>query len=173
MGQQYLGEIRLFGGSFAPAGWALCDGQLLAIAEYEALFTLLGTTYGGNGITVFALPDLRGRAPMHQGQGAGLTGRLLAEQVGSETATLSINQMPSHTHPALCSTSGGNQVNPAGQVWARQPSGVTAAYQTAAPDTAMSPAAVGATGAGTGHSNMQPYVAMSFIIAVVGIFPTV
>src|SRR5579862_2201919 len=102
MAQPYVGEIRMFAGNFAPAGWMFCSGQLLPISENDVLFNLIGTTYGGDGQQTFALPDLRSRIPMHFGQGAGLTSRILAEQGGEEDVTLTVNQIPAHTHPAQC-----------------------------------------------------------------------
>jgi len=172
MSQPYVGEIRLCGFSFAPVGWFLCEGQLLPISQYLALFQLLGTTYGGDGVTTFGLPDLRSRLPVGVGQGPGLTPRNEGDQGGSETVALTINQLPNHTHPAVCTTNGGNQTDPAGHLWARQVSGVTAAYQTAAPDTNLAGAAVGSTGSGAAHNNLQPYLAMNYIIAAFGIFPS-
>src|SRR5215831_4079907 len=114
MSEPFLGEIRMFGGNFAPRGWALCQGQLLSIAQNTALFSILGTTYGGNGQTTFALPGLRGRYPMQQGQGPGLSPRSLGEQGGSQTVTLLTNQMPAHTHSHLASAAQGDQVTPDG-----------------------------------------------------------
>jgi microcystin-dependent protein len=149
-----------------------CQGQLLPIDQFTALFALLGTTYGGNGTTTFALPDLRGRAPVGMGQGPGLTPRNEGEQGGAETVALTVTQIPSHTHAAVCTTNGGNQTDPTGHVWARELSGITAEYQTAAPDTNLAPAAVGSTGGGTAHNNLQPHLPMNFAISLFGIFPS-
>ena len=172
MSDAYLGEIRLFSGNYVPAGWLPCDGRLLPVSDpYDVLFILLSNTYGGNGLSNFALPDLRGRVPVSSGQGAGLTDRLPGQMGGSETASLSVYQIPAHTHPAQCSTSGGNLNAAAGAVWARQLSGVTAAYQSAAPDTAMGVYAIGNTGGGSGHENMQPFVTVTYMINYIGIYP--
>jgi len=163
MATPFIGQITLFAGNFAPRGWAFCEGQLLPIAQNTALFSILGTTYGGNGETTFALPDLRGRAPIHHGQGPGLSDRYLGEQGGEETHELTTAELPLHSHPA--GASGGAQTTnrPAGAVPAR--GGVYAASQ----DTTMG----GATAAGGGqpHNTMQPYLALSYIIALEGIFP--
>src|SRR5262245_2996958 len=137
MSQPYIGEIRMVGFNFAPLGWALCNGQLLAISQNTALFSLLGTTYGGNGQTTFALPDLRGRIPIHQGQGPGLSNRVLGEVGGQESVALTSQQMPAHTHALLASPSPGTTISPVGSTWASSPS--LAAYaDPAAINTAMS-----------------------------------
>jgi microcystin-dependent protein len=174
MSEPFCGEIRFFAGDYAPSGWLLCDGALLSSTDpsNNTLFTLLGTTFGGDGVNTFALPDLRGRAPMGDGQGPGLTNRPVGSIGGSETAGLTVAQMAAHNHPVLCSTAGGNQTSATGNVWARQVSGVTAAYQSAAPDTPMAAGVVGSTGGGTPHNNMQPYVTCTYIIAQFGIFPS-
>jgi microcystin-dependent protein len=163
----------MFGGNFEPVGWLFCDGRVLSAVhpDYEVLAMLLGSTYGGNGTTTFGLPDLRGRAALGAGQGPGLTMRALGAKGGSESVALTTDQIPSHNHTPVCSTSGGNKTTATGNIWARQPSGATAAYQSGAPDTDLSSMAVGQTGSGTAHSNMQPYVPMNYIIAYQGVFP--
>jgi microcystin-dependent protein len=174
MSEPYLGEIRMFAGNFAPTGWALCNGQLLPIAQNQALFSLLGTTYGGNGQTTFALPDLRGRVPMHWGAGPGLTPRTIGEVGGTESVTLLSNQMPVHTHAAAASTQAGNSIEPNGTVWAAvvdansQP---VSAYGTV-PNTTLSPQAIGLAGGSQPHENLQPYECVTFIIALQGVYPS-
>ena len=165
----YLGEIRIFGGNFAPLGWAFCAGQLLPIAQYDALFSLLGTTYGGDGQTTFGLPDLRGRAPIHAGQGPGLTNRTPGEMGGSEATTLTQAQLPAHTHVPLASPDAGTSTGPTDGVWAASSTGDK--QYAAAPDTAMNPATISATGGNQPHENRQPFLAANFIIALEGIYP--
>ena len=165
MAQPYVGEIRMFGGNFAPVGWMFCEGQLLPISENEALFQLIGTTYGGDGQSTFALPDLRGRLPIHQGNGV-----VLAETGGAETVTLTVNQIPAHGHAFLGSTSVANNTNPGGTVVA-QPSAVFL-YQNAAPAVAMAPQSIAPVGGSQPHDNFQPYLCINFIISLFGIFPS-
>jgi microcystin-dependent protein len=164
MAQPYVGEIRMFAGNFAPAGWMFCEGQLLPISENETLFQLIGTTYGGDGQSTFALPDLRGRIPIHQGNGF-----ILAETGGAEEITLTVNQIPSHPHPLLASTSLANQEAPASNVTAQ---GEVALYGNEAPFVAMDPNATGSTGGSQPHTNFQPYLCVDFIISLFGIFPS-
>jgi microcystin-dependent protein len=166
----YLGEIRMFGGNFAPLGWAFCNGQLLPIAQYDALFSLLGTTYGGDGQTTFGLPDLRGRAPMHAGQGPGLTNHPLGEASGSETVTLTATTMAAHTHVPVASSSPGTSSHPTNSVWAASSTG-DKQYSTGTANTTMNPATVGAAGGSQPHENRQPLLAINFIIALEGIYP--
>jgi microcystin-dependent protein len=170
MSTPYIGEIRMFGGNFAPVGWGLCNGDLLAISQYDALFALIGTTYGGDGVTTFALPDLRGRIPIHQFQGPGLSPRTIGEAAGSETVTLLINQLPNHTHPAGA-TNASTSPGPAGNVWGSVSSGVPYSNDTA-PNVAMNAGAVSTVGGSQPHDNMQPFQCVNFIIALEGIFPT-
>lgn len=175
MSDPFIGEIRMFAGNFAPTGWALCQGQILAIAQNTALFSLLGTTYGGNGQTTFALPDLRGRSPMQQGQGPGLSPRTLGEQGGSETVTLLTNQMPAHTHSHLASGAQGDQVTPEGNFDAVLLDPNTQQPQSqygAAANTTMNPTTIGAAGGSQPHSNMSPFLCLNFIIALEGIYPS-
>lgn len=155
--EPFVGEIRMVGFDFAPQGWALCDGQLLPIAQHTALFSLLGTKYGGDGQTTFGLPDLRGRVPLHVGQGAGLSLRQLGESGGSERVTLTGREIPTHTHPT-------------GDVSIKEASPTIERY-TAEPELRVEPEVVQSV-AGQSHANMQPFLCVNFIIAVNGIFPS-
>lgn len=173
MGQPFIGEIRMFAGNFAPAGWMFCDGQLLPISENETLFNLIGTTYGGDGQSTFALPDLQGRFPIHQGTGSGLSTYQLGEALGVESVTLTTQSIPSHTHPALCSSGGQSVVaDPTGGVSA--PSDVTQ-YAAGAAGGFMAPGGTPIlstiAGGSQPHDNMQPYLVVSYIISLFGIFP--
>jgi microcystin-dependent protein len=164
MAQPYVGEIRMFAGNFAPAGWNFCDGSLLPISENETLFTLIGTTYGGDGESTFAVPDLRGRVPLHQGSGT-----VLGETGGVEEVTLTIQQIASHTHPFLVTTSVGNQTSPSGSL-----PGNSGSLDHNIEDLAtnnMAPQAILSTGGSQPHTNFQPYLCISFIISLFGIFP--
>ena len=171
MADPFIGEIKMFAGNFPPRGYAFCDGQLISIAQNTALFSLLGTQYGGDGQTTFALPDLRGRVPLHQGQGPGLSPRSIGEQIGSETVTLTASQMPFHTHAQVAST---NTSSPAfGPSSAPGAATVIAAfYGSGSPQIDMAAAAVDATGGSQPHDNMAPYETLSFVIALQGIFPS-
>jgi microcystin-dependent protein len=169
MGTPFLGEIRLFGGNFAPLGYAFCSGQILSISQNDALFALIGTTYGGDGQTTFALPDLRGRIPVHVGQGPGLSSYVLGQSGGAETVTLTTQQLPAHTHAAQAQSAAGNQAAPGGGVWAA--SGQNQ-FSSNAPNAAMSNAAIGSAGGSQPHDNAMPYQVISFIIALEGIFPS-
>lgn len=170
MSEAFIGEIRMFGGNFAPRGWAFCDGQLLAISENDALFSLLGTTYGGDGRTTFGLPDLRGRVPIHQGSGPGLSPRSMGSRFGSENETLTVNQLPSHSHPLQASSEPANSSNPQGQVLAE--AGSDRVYRSAAPDVSMAPTAISRVGGSQSHTNMMPFQCVNFIIALFGVFPS-
>jgi microcystin-dependent protein len=170
MAQPFVGEIRIFAGNFAPVGWAFCAGQLMAISENDTLFNLIGTTYGGDGQTTFALPDLRGRFAVHQGQGPGLSPYVIGEATGTETVTLTLQQLPAHNHPANAGI-GGNDLSPAGNLWATDAGGNTAAYSDAH-DMQMAAAAIGPTGGGQPHDNVQPFLAVNFIISLFGVFPS-
>jgi microcystin-dependent protein len=165
MSQPYVGEIRMFAGNFAPAGWMFCEGQLLPISEYETLFNLIGTTYGGDGQSTFALPDLRGRLPIHQGGGF-----TLAENGGVEQVTLTVQQIPAHSHPFLASTNFANQTSPSGAVLGQTTS--IKIYEAIPGALAMAPSTIGSTGGSQPHSNTQPYLCVDFIISLFGVFPS-
>jgi microcystin-dependent protein len=164
MSQPYVGEIRMFAGNFAPAGWMLCQGQTLAISDNPTLFQLIGTTYGGDGQSTFALPNLQSRVPMHQGPGF-----VLAQAAGAEAVTLTVQQIPAHSHVPQGSTATGNQGSPSGGVWAA--SGLNQYYNGAA-SGAMKSTAIGNTGGSQPHDNMLPFLAVNFIISMFGVFPT-
>lgn len=165
MAQPYVGEIRMFAGNFAPAGWNFCEGQLLPISENETLFNLIGTTYGGDGQSTFALPDLRGRIPIHQGNGFNL-----AETGGAEEITLTVSQIPAHSHPMLATTNPATTPNPGNAVFA---SGVISEqYWGDPPSGSASPQAISAVGGSQPHTNFQPYLCVNFIISLFGIFPS-
>jgi len=170
----FVAEIRMFAGNFAPSGWAFCNGQILSISQNTALFALLGTTYGGNGQSNFALPDLQAQSPIGPGQGPGLSNYFLGEQSGVENVTLLTTEIPLHTHGAPQATSaGGTSTSPLGNTWAASGGGRTPPplYATGTPNTPMNPAAIGVAGGGQPHQNRQPYLAVSFIIALRGVFP--
>jgi microcystin-dependent protein len=187
MGQPFVGQIILVGFNFAPAGWLTCDGRLVPISEYETLFQLIGTTYGGDGEETFRLPDLQGRVPMGMGMGPGLSTRAIGEQGGSEELTLTTNQLPSHTHAIdianvvaaiACRTGAGNSVSPGGNIPAGEAAGVTMTYSSQPADTnmgaAVSPgnsAQTGSMGGSQAHTNMQPYLVMQYCISAFGIYP--
>jgi microcystin-dependent protein len=166
----WIGEIALVPYTFPPKGWAFCNGQILAISQNQALFSLLGTTFGGDGITTFALPDLRGRVPVHQGQGPGLSNHTLGEIGGAEAVALTTAQLPAHNHPAAGSSANGTSDSPVGGVPARSAAG-TPGY-AATPDSSLAAGAIGNTGGGQSHNNLPPYLTMSYIIALVGIYPS-
>jgi microcystin-dependent protein len=173
MSAPFLAEVRIFAGNFAPRGWAFCNGQLLAISQNTALFSLVGTFYGGNGTTNFALPNLQGLAPMGNGQGPGLSQRTLGETGGEAAVTLLQSEMPSHTHSAKCDSAVGTLPGPTGNVWAASTGGRgrPTPYAAATSGAAMSAAAIGPTGTSQPHNNMSPYLVLNFIIALQGIFP--
>jgi len=166
MAQPYVGEVRMFGGNFAPLGWNFCDGSLLAIAENETLFQVIGTTYGGDGESTFALPDMRGRLPVHQGSGF-----IVGQNGGVESVTLSTQQIPSHTHPMLASVNVGQDTSPSNKVVA-QIGGGALPYIQDSTDTNLAPQAVTSVGGSQPHNNVQPYLCISFIISLFGIFPS-
>lgn len=172
MSEPFVGEIRMFAGNFAPRGWAFCDGQLLAVPQNDALFSLLGTIYGGDGRTTFGLPELRGRIPIHMGQGPGLSSRRLGSKGGTEKETLTTNQIPSHTHGIECSTTGGDKRSPEGALPAVDATGATALYSNETRNAAMNWPKTTATGGSRSHTNLQPYLCIHFIIALVGIYPS-
>ena len=165
MAQPYVGEIRMFAGNFAPAGWMFCEGQLLPISENETLFQLIGTTYGGDGESTFGLPDLRGRLPVHMGSGF-----ILAETGGVEEVTLTVNQIPAHGHPLLASADNASSANAGGNVLAQTPTYTP--YFSGPPNSAMAPNSVGPAGGSQPHTNFQPYLCIDFIISLFGIFPS-
>lgn len=165
MAQPYVGEIRMFAGNFAPAGWQLCEGQLLPISENETLFQLIGTTYGGDGETTFALPDLRGRIPVHQGNGL-----IQAETGGVEEVTLMVNQIPNHRHAVHTTSGSPSYPNPAANVLGH--STVEVYGQPSEPMVGMDPSTIGPTGGSQPHTNMMPYLCINFIISLFGIFPS-
>jgi microcystin-dependent protein len=165
MAQPYVGEIRMFAGNFAPAGWMFCEGQMLPISENETLFNLIGTTYGGDGQSTFALPDLRGRIPLHQGNGV-----ILAETGGAEEITLTVNQISAHSHPLLASGDPTTTLNPGGGLLGAP---LTATpFFAASPNLALSPQAISSVGGSQPHTNFQPYLCINFIISLFGIFPS-
>jgi microcystin-dependent protein len=166
MAQPYVGEIRIFAGNFAPTGWMFCDGQLLPISQNETLFQLIGTTYGGDGQATFALPDLRGRIPLHQG-----TGFVLAETGGVENVTLTASQIPAHTHPLIASTNNASTANAQGNILAQTPS-YTPYITGFAPNSPLNPGSVGSKGGSQPHENFQPYLCLNYIISLFGIFPS-
>jgi microcystin-dependent protein len=172
MSEQYLGEIRMTGFNFAPQGWMLCNGQLLPISQYAALFSLIGTYYGGDGRSTFALPDLRGRVPVHQGQGAGLSPYVMGENAGVESVQLAPGQMPSHSHLVNAVAAGGNSASPSGSLPAIESTGTSLDYSTAAAGVQMSASMISAAGGTTPVPVMQPYLCVNFIIALTGIFPS-
>jgi microcystin-dependent protein len=169
MSDPYIGEIRMFGGTFAPAGWAFCDGQLMPISENDALFTLIGTTYGGDGQETFGLPNLQSRVPMHMGTGPDGTTYQIGEMAGTEQETLTVQQIPNHTHPMLVSTDQATSPNPSGNVLAAP---LTATpFFASTPGVTLSPSSVVPIGGSQPHENMQPFLCVSFIISLFGIFP--
>jgi microcystin-dependent protein len=165
MAQPYVGEIRMFAGNFPPAGWLFCEGQLLAISENETLFQLIGTTYGGDGQSTFALPDMRGRVPLHFGNGS-----VLAETGGAEQVTLTTQQIPVHAHPFLASADQASSPNPGAHLLAETVS--TTPYFAAAPFVPLAPQSISGAGGSQPHTNMQPYLCVDFIISLFGIFPS-
>jgi microcystin-dependent protein len=170
MSNPYVGEIRMFGGSFAPAGWAFCNGQLIPISENDTLFTLIGTTYGGDGQSNFALPNLQGRVPVHQGQGQGISQNYtIGSSAGVEQVTLTTQQIPVHTHPLLGSGDPAQAKGPTGGVLGRAPA---EAYASEFDPSALSAQSIGPQGGSQPHTNMQPYLCINFIISLFGIFPT-
>jgi len=167
----FLGEIRMFGGNFAPVGWATCDGQLLQISQNAALFSLIGTYYGGNGSSTFGLPDFRGRCPVHQGQGPGLSPYLVGEQTGSQTATILTINMPAHSHLVGCNTGAPTAPSPAGNFIAGDANPSGKLFQTSANAT-MAPIMIQPSGGSQPISILQPLLCVTFIIALSGIYPT-
>jgi microcystin-dependent protein len=165
MAQPYVGEIRIFAGNFAPAGWMFCEGQQIPIDENETLFNLIGTTYGGDGQSTFGLPDLRGRLPLHWGNGV-----TLAQTGGEEEVTLTANQVPVHSHPFLANGGQGSDATPTNNVLAGSPN--LSFFREATPNAALSALAVGSVGGSQSHTNFQPYLCVDFIISLFGIYPS-
>ena len=165
MSTPYIGEIRIFGGNFAPVGWLLCQGQLLPISQYDVLFNLIGTTYGGDGQNTFALPNLSSRLPYHQG-----TGYVIGQTGGAEQVTLTQQQVPVHTHTANANTPNGSQPGPAGNVWG---AGTLSSYTASqAANATMNPSALSPAGESQPHDNMPPFLCLNFIIATEGVYPS-
>jgi microcystin-dependent protein len=169
MSTPFLGQVTLFSFGFAPKGWAMCNGQIMPINQNQALFSLLGTTFGGNGVTTFALPDLRGRISVGFGQGPGLSNYGLGQVGGQESHTLLVTEIPSHSHPANFSGSA-DQSDPTGHYWAADPNG-NVTFATSGSDT-MGASAIGIAGGGLPHTNLAPYLTLNFCIALTGIFPS-
>ncbi|GAA4875125.1 phage tail protein [Ferrimonas pelagia] len=176
MADPYLGEIRMFAGTFAPLHWAFCNGQLIAISENQALFSLLGTTYGGDGRSSFGLPDMRGRLPMHQGQGPGLSNRIIGQRFGTETVTLTPAEIPPHQHTMAASSEIANSSSPQNAVLAHQVDDTLYTPNGTAIDgsklMSMADSAVSPTGDNRGHNNLMPSQCLSFIIAMHGVYPS-
>jgi microcystin-dependent protein len=168
MSQPYVGEIRIVGFNFAPQGWAFCDGSLLSISQNDVLFNLLGTTYGGDGVNTFALPNLQGRIPFHQGSNAGNT-LVLGGSSGTETVTLAQNQLPMHTHTLSASSSAGIQPSPAGGIWAQSTLGE---FSTEAATKSMATTTTLAAGGTQPHDNLPPFLVVNFVISLFGIYPS-
>lgn len=166
-----IAEIRMFAGNFAPQGWAFCDGQLLAISSHSTLFSILGTLYGGDGKTTFALPDLRGRVALHAGRGPGLSDYREGQKGGQEQITLNSAQMPSHNHSVMASTAAGNSSHPTGRVWG-DTGGFDQEYVDQVPNTPMQQQIISHTGGNQPFDNRQPFICVKFIIAMVGIYPS-
>jgi len=169
MSDPYIGEIRMFAGNFPPSGWAFCDGQEIPISENDTLFTLIGTTYGGDGQSTFRLPDLQGRVPIHQGTGPGLNTYTIGEKAGVEAVTLTTQQIPSHPHAWFASKGAGGSNTPKDNVTATPP--VAKLYRTGSPTDPMSPKVIQPAGGSQPHENLQPYLTISFIISLFGVFP--
>jgi microcystin-dependent protein len=170
MSEPFVGEIRMFAGNFAPRGWAFCDGQLLAVSQNDALFSLFGTIYGGDGRTTFGLPDLRGRIPIHAGSGPGLSPRRLGAKAGTEKETLTVNQLPSHTHPLIATTSSGTDNSPSGKVTGESPS--IDLYFEGDRNQNMAASAITSVGGSRSHTNLAPFLCIHFIVALFGIYPS-
>lgn len=172
MSEPFIAQISIFGGNFAPRGWALCNGQILAISQNTALFALLGTNYGGDGRTNFALPNLQDRTPMGTGQGPGLTDRFIGEQDGRSTVSLLQTEIPGHTHSVGCDSAAGTLPDAGGHVWGAVAGRGRPPLYAASGNTSMSPQAIGTAGLGLPHNNRSPFLGLTFIIAMIGIFPS-
>jgi len=172
MAQPYIGEIRMFGGNFAPSGWSFCNGSLLPISQYQALFQLIGTTYGGDGVNTFAVPDLQGRLPIHQGQGVGLSNYPIGAKAGVESVTLTSSQLPSHNHGALGSSTGGAVSNPSNATWGNNAIANKSFGLGTSANATMNNSSMGNTGNNLPHDNLMPFQVISFIIALFGVYPS-
>jgi microcystin-dependent protein len=172
MAEPYVGEIRMFAGNFAPAGWALCNGQTLSISENAALFSILGINFGGNGTTTFNLPNFQATFPIHSGSGPIFSGGYVGLTGGSATIALNTNNLPTHSHQLNCVASGGNQPSPTGALPAIESTGTSSNYSTAAATGQMNSGAIGPTGGGEAFSTVPPYLCVTFIIALEGVFPS-
>jgi len=173
MSEPFIGEIRMFAGNFAPRNWAFCDGQLLAVFDHDALFSLLGTTYGGDGRTTFGLPDLRGRIPIHAGTGPGLSPRRLGDEGGAEQATLSVQHLPVHAHTLKAAETPADRKNPKGALLAQVKEAAYGTHDPMVPPVEMSLKTGGESAGGNQpHSNLQPFLCIHFIIALFGIYPS-
>ena len=170
MGSPYVGEIRLFGGNFNPAGWAFCNGQTMPISQNDTLFNLIGTTYGGDGQTTFDLPDLQGRRPNHQGQGPGLQNYTIGERAGVEQVTLNTTQIPSHNHPVDALNEAGRLNSPGNNVWAGM--SVNGYSTSGAPNAQLWSGSLASSGSSQPHDNLSPFLAVSFIISLFGVYPS-
>lgn len=167
MSEAYMGEIRMFAGNFAPVDWAFCDGQLLSINQYQALYALIGSQYGGDAVTTFGLPDLRGRLPIHQGTNAGVT-YPFAQKAGTENVSLQLSELAMHTHPTVVTSDNGTSPNPQNNVWANATTNI---FSNTITPTPMDPTSVSSVGTGAAHANVMPSLSISFIICLVGYFP--
>jgi microcystin-dependent protein len=172
MSEYFIGEIRMFGGNYAPVQWAMCNGQLLPIDQNDALFSLIGTTYGGDGRTTFQLPDLRGRVPVHMGAGPGLTNRIICQKFGTESVTLTVDNLPTHMHGLTAASGNGTSNNPSGNILAASTGTVSIYNSGSSAPVKMNPAAVGNTGGSQSHSNLMPTLCVNFIISLYGIYPS-
>lgn len=170
MSEPFVGEIRMFAGNFAPRGWAFCDGQLLAVSQNDALFSLFGTIYGGDGRTTFGLPDMRGRIPIHAGSGPGLSPRRLGAKGGAENVTLTVNQLPSHGHNFRAVTGVADRASPESATVAE--SLTNDIYNVEMPDSPLSVSAVSKVGGSRSHTNLMPFLCIHFIVALFGIYPS-
>jgi microcystin-dependent protein len=173
MGEPFVGEIRMFAGNFPPSGWAFCSGQLMPISENEVLFQLVGTTYGGDGQETFGIPDLQGRVPIHMGQGPGLSQNYqIGEKAGTETVTLTVNQIPSHNHVPAASSAAGDQVTPVNNFWSSTSTGDQTYDVAITPSGTLNTTLIGLTGGSQPHDNVAPFLCISFIISLFGVFPS-
>jgi microcystin-dependent protein len=166
MSSPYVGEIRMFGGNFAPAGWAFCSGQVIPISQNDTLFNLIGTTYGGDGQSTFALPNLQSRVPIHAGQGPGLSNRILGEEAGNESVTLTVTQIPAHSHAFVCTTDFGQNAQPQGNFLGQPATGIMFTGAANGVSTSLNAAAVSPVGGNQPHDNMIPFLVVSFIISL-------